>query len=113
MSVDSHPVGGSIVFAVGERPPPPRAAGSDASGLSSDMRCARALGDLALLIAAGGALFALAIARFPAERPVLCIGGVLAAFAAVACIGVHGAAMMAHRDLARCVAHAASTLLRA
>ncbi len=94
ISLDSHPIGGSIVFAVGERPPPPRAAGSDASRLSIGMTLARALRDLALLIAAGGALFALAIARFPAERPVLCIGGVLAAFAAVACIGVHGAAMM-------------------
>ena len=47
-----------------------------------------------MLVAAGGALFALAIARFPAERPVLGIAGVLAAVAAVACIGVHGAAMM-------------------
>ena len=58
------------------------------------MTLARALRDLALLVAAGGALFVLAIARFPAERPVLGIAGVLAAVAALACIGVHGAAMM-------------------
>jgi copper transport protein len=94
ISLDSHPIGGSIVFAVGERPPPPRAAGSDASGPLIGMTLARALRDLALLIAAGGALFALAIGRFPAERPLLGIAGVLAAVAAVACIGVHGAAMM-------------------
>jgi copper transport protein len=93
ISADSHPIGGSIVFAVGERPPPPRAAARDAGGPSIGMTLARALRDLALLVAAGGALFALAIARFPAERQVLGIAGLLAAVAALACIGVHGAAM--------------------
>ena len=94
ISADSHPVGGSIVFAVGEHSPPPHAAGSDAAKPSVWMTLARAVRDLALLVAAGGALFVLAIARFPAERPVLAIAGVLAAVAAIACIGVHGAAMM-------------------
>src|SRR5688572_8379600 len=94
ISADSHPIGGSIVFAIGERPLPPRAAGSDASKPSISMTLARAVRDLGLLVAAGAALFALAIARFPAERPVLGIAGVLAAVAALACIGVHGAAMM-------------------
>ena len=94
ISLDSHPIGGSIVFAVGERPPPPRAAVSDAARPPVGMTLARALRDLALLVAAGGALFVLAIARFPGERPVLGIAGVLAAVAAVACIGVHGATMM-------------------
>jgi copper transport protein len=94
ISADSHPIGGSIVFAVGERAPPPRAAGGSASSPSVGTTLARAVRDLALLVAAGAALFALAIARFPAERRVLGIAGVAAALAAVGCIGVHGAAMM-------------------
>lgn len=94
ISADSHPIGGSIVFAVGERAPPPRAASSDASKPSIGLTLARAARDLALLVAAGAALFALAIARFPGERLVLGVAGLLAAFAALGCIGVHGAAMM-------------------
>jgi copper transport protein len=93
MSMDSHPIGGSIVFAVGEQPPP-RAAGSASGRPSMGMTLARAIRDLALLVAAGAALFALAIARFPAERPVLTLAGTLGALAALLCIGLHGAAMM-------------------
>jgi copper transport protein len=93
MSMDSHPVGGSIVFAVGARAPPRVAASSDASGLSPWRVALRAVRDLALLIAAGGALFVLGIARFPAERAVLGAAGALAIVAAVAGIGVQGADM--------------------
>jgi copper transport protein len=93
ISADSHPIGGSIVFAIGEQAPAVRG-GSQASRPSIGTTLTRAVRDLALLVAAGAALFALAISRFPAERRVLSIAGVAAALAAVGCIGVHGAAMM-------------------
>jgi copper transport protein len=93
ISMDSHPVGGSIVFAVGDRPPPHAAGGSSGSELSPWTAVLRAVRDLALLIAAGGALFALGIARFPSERRVLGIAGVIAMLAALAGIGQQGADM--------------------
>jgi copper transport protein len=93
ISADSHPVGGSIVFAVGERAPPHAAGASDASAPSPWTAALRAVRDVALLIAAGGALFALGIARFPAERAVLGGAGTLAVIAAVASIGLQGADM--------------------
>jgi copper transport protein len=96
ISKDSHPIGGSIVFAVGERPPPPRAAqGVESTGVSWRLATIRAVRDLALLIAAGGALFLLRIARFPAERAVLAGAGATAVVAALAGIGLHGAEMLA------------------
>jgi copper transport protein len=93
ISMDSHPVGGSIVFAIGERPPPRAAGGANGSELSPWTAAARALRDLALLIAAGGALFMLGIAHFPSERRVLSIAGVVAVVAALAGIGLQGADM--------------------
>jgi copper transport protein len=90
ISADSHPVGGSIVFGIGERPPPHVAAASD-SGLSRATTMLRAVRDLALLIAAGGALFALGIASFPAERSFLAAAGALAVTASAAGIGLQGA----------------------
>jgi copper transport protein len=93
ISMDSHPVGGSIVFAVGDRPPPRAAGGSNGSELSPWTAVFRGVRDLALLIAAGGALFALGIARFPSERRVLGTAGVIAMLAALAAIGQQGADM--------------------
>jgi copper transport protein len=93
ISMDSHPVGGSIVFAIGERPPPRAAGGSNGAELSAWTAALRAVRDLALLIAAGGALFVLGIARFPSERQVLRIAGVVAIVAALAGIGLQGADM--------------------
>jgi copper transport protein len=92
ISLDSHPIGGSIVFAVGKgvrtlfakKGPDP---------FSLWMTASRAVRDLALLIAAGGALFVLCIARFPAERVVLGGAGALAVVAAISGIGVQGADM--------------------
>jgi copper transport protein len=96
ISADSHPIGGSIVFAVGEH------AGKGVRTLFAKkgpdpvslwMTASRAVRDLALLIAAGGALFVLCIARFPAERTVLGAAGALAIVAAIAGIGLQGADM--------------------
>jgi copper transport protein len=95
ISIDSHPVGGSIVFAVGERSPAPRtAAGGEGDSLSPWMVGLRAVRDLALLLAAGGALFVLLIARFPAERGLLASAGVVAVLTALACIGAQGTEMV-------------------
>ena len=94
ISMDSHPVGGSIVFAVGARPPPRVAARSDSNGLSPWTVGLRAVRDLALLIAAGGALFVLGIARFPGERVALGTAGALAVVAAITGIGLQGADML-------------------
>jgi len=94
ISTDSHPVGGSVVFAVGDRPPPQAAGASDGNGLSPWTAALRAVRDLALLIAAGGALFVLGIARFPAERAVLGAAGAVAMIAALAGIGLQGADMV-------------------
>jgi copper transport protein len=91
ISLDSHPVGGSIVFAVGAHPPPRTAATTDGSGPSLWSAALRAARDLALLIAAGGALFAAGIARFPGERAILGGAGALAIAAALAGIGLQGA----------------------
>src|SRR5262245_25562154 len=94
ISMDSHPVGGSIVFAIGERPPPRAAGGTNGAELPAWSAVLRAVRDLALLIAAGAALFVLGIARFPAERQVLRIAGIVAILAALAGIGLQGADMM-------------------
>jgi copper transport protein len=96
MSLDSHPIGGSIVFGVGRTAPPPRADASIGEGdPRSEWRAAvRAVRDLALLIAAGGALFLLCVARFPGERALLIGSASVAAIAALLGIGLQGAAMM-------------------
>jgi copper transport protein len=47
-----------------------------------------------LLIAAGGALFVLVIARFPGERTLLAAAAVVAIAAALACIPLHGADLL-------------------
>src|SRR5262245_43950876 len=93
ISMDSHPIGGSIVFAVGNVPPPRAAGGSNGAELSPWTAVLRAVRDLALLIAAGGALFALGIARFPSERRILGGAGLIAMLAALAAIGQQGADM--------------------
>ena len=95
ISADSHPIGGSIVFAVGEHPPPPRAAAEgEAGGPSAWVTFVRAIRDLSLLIAAGGALFMLGISRFPSERVLLLVSGTLAVLACIAGIGLQGAEML-------------------
>jgi copper transport protein len=94
ISMDSHPIGGSIVFAIGDTPPPRATERSNGAGFSALTISLRAVRDLALLIAAGGALFALLIARYPAERTVLASSGAIAVIAALACIAAHGADMV-------------------
>jgi copper transport protein len=92
ISADSHPIGGSIVFGIGE-PAPMHAAGGDGDRPSPWTTLVRAIRDLSLLIAAGAALFLLGIARFPAERTLLLVSSGVAIMAAVAGVGVQGAEM--------------------
>jgi copper transport protein len=93
ISMDSHPIGGSIVFAIGDVPPPRPAGAGNGIALSPGSAALRAVRDLALLIAAGGALFVIGIAGFPAERAVLGIAGAVGVIAALAGIGLQGADM--------------------
>jgi copper transport protein len=62
ISADAHPIGGAFAFSVGARAPPPGAAEDDRARREAWWHLAvianRALGDAALLFAAGGALCA-------------------------------------------------------
>lgn len=92
-SLDSHPVGGSIAFSVGAATvPAPVLPEPDA--LRPWRVGVRAVRDLALLIAAGAAIFVHAIARFPGERRLLVGSALVALIATFAAIGLQGAAML-------------------
>ena len=94
-SLDSHPIGGTIAFSIGAAAPipAPREAGAGRAGAS--LRAAvRVAHDLALLIAAGGALFAVLVAPFPGQRTVLVTAAAVAGVAALAGVGLHGAALL-------------------
>jgi copper transport protein len=93
VSLDSHPIGGSIAFAVGVAAAP-AAASTEGDALRPWRVALRALRDLALLIAVGGALFLLGVGRFPRERAVLGTFAVSASVAAVLAIGFQGAALL-------------------
>lgn len=91
-SLDSHPVGGSIVFGVGAAPPlhaSPTEEGKDYLRI-----LLRALRDLTLLIAAGGTLFSLLVRGFPRERDVLRWTALAGAAASALGIGMQGAALL-------------------
>jgi copper transport protein len=92
-SADSHPVGGSIVFAIGE-PAPLRSEVGVGAEPSAGRVALRAVRDLALLIAAGGALFAVCLAGFPGERVVLSGAALVALVASLGSVGTHGAQML-------------------
>lgn len=94
VSADSHPVAGAIAFAIGSAPSPVHAEPPAGASPGAGRLAARALRDLALLVAAGGALFVLGIGRFPGERHVLAIAGCVTACFAVAGIGLQGAALI-------------------
>jgi copper transport protein len=94
-SLDSHPVGGTIAFSIGSAE---RLAESAAPGEAVDGAATRTLvrvvHDLALALAAGGALFALLVAPFPGQRRVLASAAAVACVAALASVGLHGAAFL-------------------
>ena len=94
-SLDSHPVGGTIAFSVGraERLAASAAPGETA-GAATLRALVRAVHDLALALAAGGALFALLVAPFPGQRRVLGCAAAVAGVAALAAVGLHGAAFL-------------------
>ncbi len=94
-SLDAHPIGGAVAFSIGsaERLQMPHEL--DAVGAGAPLRGAlRVFHDLALLIAAGGALFALAVRPFPGQRVVLAIAAAVAGASAMAAAGLHGAALL-------------------
>ena len=94
-SLDSHPVGGTIAFSVGstERLAASAAPG-EVAGAAALRALVRAVHDLALALAAGGALFVLLVAPFPGERRLLRGAGGVACLAALASVGLHGAAFL-------------------
>jgi copper transport protein len=94
-SADSHPVAGSISFTVGGAAPIARAAvdAEDHAPGGAGWSAVRALRDLSLLLAAGGALFALCVSAFPLQRAVLCAGSLTAAVTTLLGFGLQAAAM--------------------
>jgi copper transport protein len=83
-SLDSHPVGGSIAFGVGDAVS--AAGGVAAPEWSLSRIVVRAARDLALLVAAGGALFVLLLGPFPYHRRVLSAAALTGAV--LACLGI-------------------------
>lgn len=94
-SLDSHPVGGTIAFSVGSTERlAASAAPEETAGAAMLRGLVRAVHDLALALAAGGALFALLVASFPGQRSVLGAAAGVACLAAIASVGLHGAAFL-------------------
>jgi copper transport protein len=100
ISADSHPVGGSFVFAVGDVAPQAGLAARGAPPTSEAAWTAiaaavQAVFYGALLLAAGGAFFEIAVAREPAipraEQGLIVGAALVAAAAIMAAIGVEGA----------------------
>jgi copper transport protein len=101
-SADSHPVGGSFIFGVGEAP----LAGQAADLVFPDERIwaviwtlLRVIFDGALLVAAGGVLFRQSVvpraARSHADDRIIAIAALIAGLAAVIQIDVRGAQLLA------------------
>jgi copper transport protein len=95
-SSDSHPVAGAMTFSIG-----PRAYVSAPQTLATSSAVdvwpratARAVQDLAVLVCAGGALFALLIAPWPRERVVLVVSAVIAIVGAAAGVWSQGEALL-------------------
>jgi copper transport protein len=94
-SADSHPIGGAMTFAVGRGvAAPPPALASETPPDDWARLATRIVHDLALLIAAGGALYALLVARFPHERAVLLVAAAIATATALAGVALQGAALL-------------------
>ncbi|MGE5794566.1 MAG: CopD family protein, partial [Bacteroidota bacterium] len=70
------------------------AAPGETAGAATLRALVRAVHDLALALAAGGALFALLVAPFPGQRRVLGCAAAVAGVAALAAVGLHGAAFL-------------------
>jgi copper transport protein len=91
-SLDSHPIGGALAFSIGSAE---RLADSavrdDVAGVRGAVRVVH---DLALALAAGGAIFVLLVAPFPRQRLVLAGSAAVACGAALAAVGLHGAAFL-------------------
>jgi copper transport protein len=92
-SLDSHPVAGSIAFTVGEGAAALPAA-TEGDTLRGWRTVVRALRDLALLVATGGALFFLLVGRFPGDGRLLFVCATVAVLAAILGTGLQGAAML-------------------
>lgn len=97
-SVDSHPVAGTVAFTIGDaagsRVPAEVLANGAVAAANVAVRIAH---DLAMLLAAGGALFALLVAPFPRQRVILASAGAVAGAGALAMAGLHGVALLDSR----------------
>jgi copper transport protein len=95
-SSDSHPVGGSVAFAIGSGSASLAPVAADAGAAAAAWRGAvRIVHDLALVIAAGGALFALLVRPFPRQAVLLPLAAAIAAAAALVSVMLDGAALAA------------------
>jgi copper transport protein len=96
-SLDSHPVSGSIVFGIGGSAPVHGALSKQPSDLFRIV--VRALRDLGLLVAAGGALFSLLMRSFPGDAAIVRSAALAAAAASVFAIGLQGGALLGESPL--------------
>jgi copper transport protein len=110
-SLDSHPVSGAIAFGIGAGPPPSAAA--ETPELHPLRVAVRALRDIALLLAAGAALFVLAVGNFPGQRPLLLAAAAIGAGCALTGIGLQGTGLDSSFALSACVACAGLAVVAA
>ncbi len=105
VSADSHPVAGAIAFSIGRglaQQAVQQTVAREAvpeSGPGGWPIALRALRDAMLLLAAGGALFHLGVGPFPAQRRVLAVTGLGAAFLSIAGIPLQGAALLGNGEV--------------
>lgn len=91
VSLDSHPVSGSIAFGVGVTPDEATTRADAAPPAAAPAIVLRALRDLALLASAGGALFLLVFGRFPGDRRLLAAASVATLALTLATTALQGA----------------------
>ncbi|HEY4081621.1 MAG TPA: CopD family protein [Burkholderiaceae bacterium] len=91
VSADSHPVGGSLMFAVGAADAMAPAAAVNAQEAGWPLVLVRGLRDAAVLGVAGLALFMLGVARLPRERAGLAVAATAAIALCVASLVLQGA----------------------
>lgn len=102
ISADTHPVGGSVTFLVGEGALPtvyePQGIEERETYWLGAKIVLRSMQNIALLLAAGGVLFLILVVGnspiLPAQRKIVVLGSIVAALASTLGIGVQGGLMM-------------------